>query len=322
MYYTKIRRLKKYQLSISEEKRSYIMVKRLDELFDFAIKKDKKTLAVAVAQDNIVLRAVVEAVKLQIVDAILVGDEKKIVEIALSENLSLENIRIINEKNILSAATKAVELVTNGEAHFIMKGMIGTSDLLKAVLFKEAGLRGRGLLSHVMVYDVPTYHKLLFLTDGGMVTNPELKEKIEIINNAVVVAHALQICIPKVAPICAVEVVNPSMQATLDAAVLTQMNKRGQIKGCLIDGPLGLDNAISKEAAEHKGIISEVAGDSDILIVPNIEAGNFLGKSLTYFAKAESAGIIVGAKCPVVLVSRADSAKSKLYSIALGAVVV
>jgi len=298
------------------------MVKRLDELFDFAIKKDKKTLAVAVAQDNIVLRAVVEAVKLQIVDAILVGDEKKIVEIALSENLSLENIRIINEKNILSAATKAVELVTNGEAHFIMKGMIGTSDLLKAVLFKEAGLRGRGLLSHVMVYDVPTYHKLLFLTDGGMVTNPELKEKIEIINNAVVVAHALQICIPKVAPICAVEVVNPSMQATLDAAVLTQMNKRGQIKGCLIDGPLGLDNAISKEAAEHKGIISEVAGDSDILIVPNIEAGNFLGKSLTYFAKAESAGIIVGAKCPVVLVSRADSAKSKLYSIALGAVVV
>ena len=298
------------------------MVKRLDELLDFAIKKDKKTLAVAVAQDNIVLKAVVEAVKLQIVDAILVGDEKKIVEIALSENLSLQNIRIINEKNIIAAAAKAVELVTNGEAHFIMKGMLGTSDLLKAVLCKEAGLRGHGLLSHVMIYDVPTYHKLLFLTDGGMVTSPELKEKIEIINNAVVVAHALQICIPKVAPICAVEVVNPSMQATLDAAVLTQMNKRGQIKGCLIDGPLGLDNAISKEAAEHKGIISDVAGDSDILIVPNIEAGNFLGKSLTYFAKAESAGIIVGAKCPVVLVSRADSAKSKLYSIALGAVVV
>ncbi|MGK0467115.1 phosphate butyryltransferase [Clostridium sp.] len=298
------------------------MIKRLDELFDFAIKKDKKTLAVAVAQDNIVLKAVVEAVKLQIVDAILVGDEKKIVEIALSENLSLQNIRIINEKDILSAVTKAVELVTNGEAHFIMKGMIGTSDLLKAVLSKEAGLRGRGLLSHVMIYDVPAYHKLLFLTDGGMVTSPELKEKIEIINNAVAVAHALQIGIPKVAPICAVEVVNPSMQATLDAAVLTQMNKRGQIKGCLIDGPLGFDNAISKEAAEHKGIISDVAGDSDILIVPNIEAGNFLGKSLTYFAKAESAGIIVGAKCPVVLVSRADSAKSKLYSIALGAVVV
>ena len=298
------------------------MVKTLDELLELAKVKVKKTLSVAVAQDNVVLKAVVEAVKLQIVDAILVGDEEKIREIAAKENLSLENIRIVNEKNIVGAATKAVELVTNGEAHFIMKGMLGTSDLLKAVLNKEAGLRGKGLLSHVMVYDIPSYHKLLFLTDGGMVTYPELKDKIEIINNAVEVAHALQIDIPKVAPICAVEVVNPSMQATLDAAALSLMNKRGQIKGCLIDGPLGLDNAISKEAAEHKGIISEVAGDSDILLVPNIEAGNFLGKSLTYFAKAESAGIIVGAKCPVVLVSRADSAKSKLYSIALGAVVV
>ncbi|MBW9155789.1 phosphate butyryltransferase [Clostridium tagluense] len=298
------------------------MIKRLDELIELAIGKEKKILSVAVAQDSIVLKAVVEAVKLQIVDAILVGDEDKIVEIALSQNLNLENIRIVNEKNIIKAAAKAVELVSNGEAHFIMKGMLGTSDLLKAVLNKEANLRGKGLLSHVMVYDVPAYHKLLFLTDGGMVTCPELKEKIEIINNAVDVAHALQIDIPKVAPICAVEVVNPSMQATVDAAALSLMNKRGQIKGCLIDGPLGLDNAISKEAAEHKGIISDVAGDSDILLVPNIEAGNFLGKSLTYFAKAESAGIIVGAKCPVVLVSRADSAKSKLYSIALGAVVV
>lgn len=298
------------------------MVKTLDELIELATKKDKKTLSVAVAQDNIVLKAVVEAVKLNIVDAILVGDEEKIVEIALKENLLLQDIRIINEKDILKAAAKAVDLVTNGEAHFIMKGMLATSDLLKAVLNKEAGLRGRSLLSHVMVYDVPTYHKLLFLTDGGMVPYPDLKEKIEIVKNAVEVAHALQIEIPKVAPICAVEVVNPSMQATLDAAALSQMSKRGQIKGCLIDGPLGLDNAISKEAAEHKGIISEVAGDSDILLVPSIEAGNFLGKSLTYFGKAESAGIIVGAKCPVVLVSRADSAKSKLYSIALGAVVV
>ena len=298
------------------------MIKRLDDLIELAKAKKKKTLSVAVAQDNVVLKAVVEAVKLQIVDAILVGDEDKIKEIAVKENLCLEHIRIVDEKNVISAAAKAVELVSNGEAHFIMKGMLGTSDLLKAVLNKEAALRGKGLLSHVMVYDVPTYHKLLLLTDGGMVTYPELKEKIEIINNAVEVAHALQIEVPKVAPICAVEVVNPSMQATLDAAALSQMNKRGQIKGCLIDGPLGLDNAISKEAAEHKGIISDVAGDSDILLVPSIEAGNFLGKSLTYFAKAESAGIIVGAKCPVVLVSRADSAKSKLYSIALGAVVV
>lgn len=298
------------------------MIKTLDELIELAKAKDKKTLSVAVAQDSVVLKAVVEAVKLQIVDAILVGDEEKIKAMAANENLSLENIKIVDEKSIAASAAKAVELVTKGEAHFIMKGMLGTSDLLRAVLNKEAGLRGKNLLSHVMVYDVPAYHKLLFITDGGMVTYPELKDKIEIINNAVQVAHALQIDMPKVAPICAVEVVNPSMQSTLDAAALSLMNKRGQVKGCIIDGPLGLDNAISKEAAHHKGIVSEVAGDSDILLVPNIEAGNFLGKSLTYFAKAESAGIIVGAKCPVVLVSRADSAKSKLYSIALGAVVV
>jgi phosphotransacetylase len=200
-----------------------------------------------------------------------------------------------------------------------MKGMLNTADLLKAVLNKEIGLKKEELLSHVMVYDVPTYHKLILLTDGGMVTYPELKDKVLIINNAVKVAKALNIANPKVAPICAVETVNSSMQATIDASLLSQMNKRGQIKGCIIDGPLALDNAISKEAAEHKGIVSEVAGDADILLVPNIESGNFLGKSLTYFAKAENAGIIMGAKCPVVLVSRADSAKSKLYSIALGA---
>ena len=219
----------------------------------------------------------------------------------------------------MKAAAKAVELVTSRRAHFLMKGMMNTSDLLKAVLNKETGLKKEELLSHVMVYDVPSYHKLILLTDGGMVSYPELKDKVHIINNAVKVAKALEIDNPKVAPICAVEVVNPSMQATIDASVLSQMNKRGQIKGCLIDGPLALDNAISKEAAEHKGIISEVAGDADILLVPNIESGNFLGKSLTYFARAENAGVIMGAKCPVVLVSRADSAKSKLYSIALGA---
>ena len=201
-----------------------------------------------------------------------------------------------------------------------MKGLIGTASLLKAVLNKEAELRTNNLLSHVMIYDVPTYHKLLFLTDGGMVPYPELKDKIGIINNSVSVAKSLGIDTPKVAPICAVEVVNPSMQATIDASTLSTMNRRGQIKGCIIDGPLALDNAISKEAAKHKGIVSEVAGEADILLVPNIESGNFLGKSLTYFAKAESAGVIIGAKCPIVLVSRADSFKSKLYSIALGSI--
>lgn len=298
------------------------VITRLEELIQRAKEGSKRTLSVAVAQDKPVLEAVTEAVKLDIVDAILVGDEEKIKQICEEENYSLDNIKIVNEKDIIKAAAKAVEFVSKGQADFIMKGMLGTAPLLKAVLNKEANLRGNTLLSHVMIYGVKTYSKLIFLTDGGMVPYPELKDKIEIINNAVKVANALGIDNPKVAPLCAVEVVNPSMQATLDAAALSQMSKRGQIKGCTIDGPLALDNAISKEAAKHKGIHSSVAGEADILLVPNIEAGNLLGKSLTYFAGAENAGIIVGAKCPVVLVSRADSAKSKLYSIALGALAV
>lgn len=298
------------------------MIRKLEELISLAKKRQKKTIAIAAAQDKVVLEAVVQAVKDNIVDAILVGDKKKILSLGEELGLDLSNMRIEDECDINRAAAKAVDLVSRGEAQFLMKGILGTADLLKAVLNKEAGLKTSNLLSHVMIYEVPTYHKLLFLTDGGMVPYPELKDKIGIINNAVKVAHSLQIEKPMVAPICAVEVVNPSMQATLDAAALATMNKRGQIKGCIIDGPLALDNAISKEAAHHKGIVSEVAGETDILLVPNIEAGNFLGKSLTYFAQAESAGVIVGAKCPVVLVSRADSAKSKLYSIALGAVLV
>jgi len=296
------------------------MVTNLDELLELAKKKRKKTMSVAVAQDDQVLKAVASAVDMGLIDAILVGDSKEINSIAGNDHINISNMNIIDEKDKIKAAAKAVEIVSQGQADYIMKGMLGTAGLLKAVLNKEAGLKGGGLLSHVMIYDVSTYHKLIFLTDGGMVTYPTLEDKIGIINNAVTVCNSLEIHNPKVAPICAVEVVNPAMQATVDAAALSEMNKRGQIKGCIIDGPLALDNAISKEAAKHKGIVSEVAGDADVLLVPNIESGNFLGKSLTYFAKAESAGVIVGAKCPVVLVSRADSAKSKLYSIALGSV--
>lgn len=296
------------------------MVTNLDELVELAKKRRKKTLSVAVAQDEPILKAVASAVNMGLIDAVLVGDSEQINFIAGHEHIDISNIKIIDEKNNLRAAARAVELVSQGEADYIMKGMLGTADLLKAVLNKEAGLKGKGLLSHVMIYDVSTYHKLIFLTDGGMVTYPTLEDKIGIVNNAVSVCKSLEIDNPKVVPICAVEVVNPAMPATVDAAVLSKMNKRGQIEGCIIDGPLALDNAVSLEAARHKGIVSEVAGDADILLVPNIESGNFLGKALTYFAKAENAGVIVGAKCPVVLVSRADSAKSKLYSIALGSV--
>ncbi|WP_346929335.1 phosphate acyltransferase, partial [Clostridium sp.] len=247
------------------------MVKSLEELLELAKKKEKKTMAVAVAQDSVVLEAVIKAVDMGIINAILVGNEDEIKTISKDSDVDLSRVRIINECDIIKAAAKAVELVTKGEANYVMKGLLGTSDLLKAVLNKEANLRTNNLLSHVMVYDVKSYDKLLLLTDGGMVPYPELKDKIGIIKNAVTVAKALEIDMPKVAPICAVEVINPSMQATLDAAALSAMNKRGQIKGCLIDGPLGLDNAISKEAAHHKGIVSDVAGEADVLLVPNIE---------------------------------------------------
>lgn len=295
------------------------MVKELEQLIYMAKNRPVKTMSVAVAEDKDILKAVGDAVDLGIINATLVGNKEKIEAILKDENILLKDAKIINEKDSKVAAKLAVEEVSLGKADFIMKGMINTADLLKAVLDKNANLKGGSLLSHVMVYEIPTYHKLIFLTDGGMVPYPEVKDKIAILNNAVSVVNSLGIDKPKVAAICAVETVNPSMQSTIDASILSQMNKRGQIKNCLVDGPLGLDNSISKEAAKHKGIQSEVAGDADILLVPNIESGNFLGKSLTYFGKAKSAGIIVGAKCPIVLVSRADSAMSKLYSIALGA---
>lgn len=298
------------------------MIKHLEDIINKAREGEKKTLSVAVAQDSVVLQSVFDAIEAGIINAILVGDEEEIREIAKSLDIDLELVKIVNVLDKQEAVEKAVELVANGQADFVMKGMIDTANLLKEVLSKDKGLRASKVLSHVMVYDIPSYHKLLLLTDGGMIPTPELNDKVQIINNAVKLAHSLDIECPKVALICSVEVVNEKMQATVDASILTSMNKRGLINDCIVDGPLGFDNAISKKAAEHKGIISEVAGDADVLIVPNIEAGNFLGKSFTYFGGAESAGVIMGAKCPVVLVSRADSAKSKLYSIALGATLV
>lgn len=294
------------------------MIKSFDELLEVVKNRPRMKLSVAAAQDEEVLIAVDSARKLGIIDAVLVGDKEKIQAIAKAVSIDITKYEIVDEKDLKQAARKAVSLVSEGKADYLMKGLIGTADLLRAVLDKEIGLRTKSLLSHVMVYSVPAYHKLLFLTDGGMVTYPDLNQKIQLVNNAVKVAAALGIDPIHVAPLCAVEVINPDMQATLDAAALSKMNQRGQIKGCIIDGPLALDNAISKEAAEHKGIKSPVSGEADILLVPNIEAGNLMGKSMTYFGHAKSAGVIMGAKCPIVLVSRADTHESKLYSIALG----
>lgn len=297
------------------------MIKNFEEIIEIAKQQPKMTLSVAAAQDDEVLIAIDAAKKLGIIEAILVGDKSKIVEIAESAGIDLNGYEIIDSKNLIESARTAVSLVSQGRADFLMKGIIGTADILRAVLDKEIGLRGGGLLSHVMAYSVPTYHKMLFITDGGMVTYPDLPQKIQLVNNAVKVVKALGVSPIRVAPLCAVEVINPDMQATLDAAALSKMSARGQIKDCIIDGPLALDGAISKIAAKHKGIESPVAGEADILLVPNIESGNVLGKSLTYFANAKSAGIIMGAKCPIVLVSRADTHEAKLNSIALGSLV-
>jgi phosphate butyryltransferase len=202
-----------------------------------------------------------------------------------------------------------------------MKGILGTADLLKAVLDKEIGLRGKNLLSHVMVYKVPAYHKLIFLTDGGMNIAPTLEEKRQIIENAIQVCTAMGLEQPKVAALTAVEKVSDKMQATVDAAKLREMSDAGDFGSAIVDGPLSFDLAFSKEAAKHKGVESPVAGETDVLLVPTIEVGNGIGKCMTYFASSQSAGVVMGAKAPIVLVSRADTHQAKLYSIALGSVV-
>lgn len=293
---------------------------KLSDLISIATEQSQVTVAVAAAEDEEVLEAVVEAVKNKLSRFLLFGNQEKIEQILSVKGgyeAGSEVLVVVNVSSKEEAAVAAVRAVHSGEADVLMKGNIPTSTILKEVLNKEYGLRSGNILSHVAVFEVPDYDRLIIITDAAMNISPELQEKIQILTNAVKVANSIGISVPKVAPIAAVEVVNPSMQSTLDAAVLTQMNHRGQIPNCIVDGPLALDNAISISAAVHKGIASEVAGQADILLVPTIEVGNALYKSLVYFAKAEVGAVIVGARAPIVLTSRADSAKSKLYSLAL-----
>lgn len=297
------------------------MIKNFSDVLEKVKLLETKKIAVAVAQDQPVLEAIMDAQKNGIVDAILVGDEAKIKEVASKIGMDLAKFEIVHESNPIKAAIKAVELVSTGKADMLMKGLIDTANFLRAVLNKEVGLRTGKLMSHVGVFEIPKFDRLILLTDAAFNMYPELKDKVDIINNAVVVAKALGIETPKVAPICAVEVVNPNMQATLDASILTKMNDRGQIKGCIIDGPLALDNALSEEAAAHKGICSPVAGKADILLMPNIEAGNIMYKTLTYTTDCKSGALLVGTSAPVVLTSRADSHETKMNAIALAALV-
>ena len=298
------------------------MIKKLDDIFDeLKSCNEKAVLSVAAAHDEEVLLAVKDACEMNIIKAILIGEEEKIRKIANEIKFDLTDVEVINECDLKLCAEKAVKLVSSGKADYVMKGLLDTSIILKEVLNKEYGLRTDSLLSHVMIYEVPSYHKLLILTDGGMNINPDVSQKKKIVDNAIKAAKSLGIDTVKVACLAAKEKVNPKMQATLDADELKTMCKDGMFgKGAIVEGPIAFDLAMSEEACKIKGYESEVGGDADILLVPNIETGNGIGKALTYMANAKSAGIIMGAKAPVVLVSRADTHESKLYSIAYGAI--
>lgn len=293
-------------------------LKSLNEIIERARGIQRK-FAVASAEDSEVLLACDAAKKSGIGEPVLVGSKKRLEEISKDLNIDIGGFEIIDETDDVKKCKKAVLAVKEGYASFVMKGLVPTATLLKAVLDGDNGIRGDSLLSHVMVYEIPLYHKLLLLTDGGMNISPGLSEKVEILKNAINVAKSIGVENPKVACLSAVEVVNPKIPSTIDAAKLKEMNINGYIGG-IVDGPLAFDLAVSREAAIHKGVKSEVAGDADIILVPFIEVGNGIGKSLTYFAGARSAGIIVGAKAPVVLVSRADSHEDKFNSIALACV--
>ena len=281
----------------------------------------RKKLSVAVAQDEPVLEAVKAAKERGIADAILVGNKEEIEKIATKIDMDLSDFEIIHEEDIKKAALKAIELVSSGVADMVMKGLVDTATFLRSVLNKEIGLRTGNLMSHVAVFEIEGIDRLILLTDAAFNTYPDLKQKVQIINNSVMVAKSCGIENIKVAPVCAVEVVNPDMPATVDAALLSKMSDRGQIKGCIVDGPLALDNALSEEAAHHKGITGPVAGRADILLLPNIDVANVMYKTLTYTSNTKNGGILVGASAPVILTSRTDSFETKVNSIALAALV-
>lgn len=299
------------------------MIKELKDILDILKKQNQAILSVAAAEDKEVLQAVKDSVDIGIIKPILVGDSEKIKSISKEIKFDLSGIKIINSNSIEESAKIAIELVSSKKADFVMKGILDTSILLKSVLNKDYGLRTDSLLSHVMIYQMDNYHKLLLLTDGGMNILPNYDEKEKILKNAIEAANALGIENIKVACIAAKEKVNPKMQATVDGELLQKASMEGKFgKNVIVEGPLSLDIALSKEASKIKGFKSKVSGDTDILLMPTIEAGNGIGKSFTYMANAKSAGVIMGAKSPIVLVSRADSSESKLYSIAYGALIV
>ena len=270
--------------------------------------------AVAHPCDETSLSGAVEAANKGLIVPILVGPRQKILSTADSAGLDLRSIQIVEAPHSHAAAIKAVELLREAKAELLMKGSLHTDELMAAVVSRDGGLRTARRISHAFVMDVPTYHKVLIVTDGAINIAPTLEDKVDICQNAIDLAVSLGCEWPKVAILAAVETVTSKMPATIDAAALCKMAERGQIKGAILEGPLAFDNAISKQAAKTKGISSNVAGDPDILLVPDLEAGNILAKQLTFLANADSAGIVLGARVPIILTSRADSVRSRIAS--------
>lgn len=298
------------------------MINNFSDLIAQVKECEMKKLSVAVAQDDAVLEAVAAAKAQGIADAVLVGDKAKIEAIAAEINVDISSFEIIDEPDVQKAALIAVQLAHDGKVDMYMKGLCDTKTFLKSILNKEVGLRTGKPLSHVAVFDVEGIDRMLFLTDVAFMTYPTLEDKKNIIDLTVDVAHACGIECPKVAPLAAVEVVNPKMPATVDADELRKMNQAGEITGCIVDGPLSMDLAIDPEAARHKGATNRpCAGTADILLFPDIHAGNLVYKTLVHTAKVQNGCILTGTKVPAILTSRSDSFQTKVNSIALAAVV-
>ena len=292
--------------------------RRYNEMIARATAKPAVRTAIAWPCDEVSLGGAIQAYKDKLIVPVLVGAEDKIRSVAKALDLSLDGIRIVDISDSRSAAARAVELARKGEVEMLMKGSLHTDEIMSAVVSREGGMRTGRRISHVFALDVPMYHKTLFVTDAAINIQPDLETKISILQNAIDMMLTLEVVDPKVAILSAVESVNPAIPSTLDAAALCKMVDRGQITGAIVDGPLAFDNAISSDAARIKKITSKVAGDVDLLMVPNLEAGNILFKELQYLAGALAAGVVVGAKVPIVLTSRADGELARMASCALG----
>lgn len=289
----------------------------MDKAKELCASKGRKRLSVAMAEDAGLISAIEEARKAGLVEAVLIGDPAKVKECIAKAGASEKDYQIIEEKVEAKCGLVAVAEVSSKRADIYMKGQLHTDHFLRGMLNKEVGLRSGKVISHCYFHEIPGYDRVIFIADAAFNMYPDVKQKADIVQNTVRFARALGVEEPKVACLAAVEMVNPDMPCTLDACALVQMNQRGQIKGCVVDGPLALDNAIDPEAAKIKKITSPVAGRADVLLMPQIEAGNVLAKSITYFAKgSKTAALILGAAAPVVLTSRADPMEAKLLSIA------